>query len=146
MPHGSMQASMSLLAALGAAVVAMGWRRRGSRRSVLHLSAALHGTTRHLCSLLFSSLPPPPKLPFPTYPACALPVNWHTLLGAPAAWTHGQHLICLCLYSFAGRRCVPTLYFVQDQQDPFDHCRYHMPALCVCVLTCHNNTTCLVFT
>jgi len=30
-------ARMSLLAALGPAVVAMGWRRRGSRRSMLHL-------------------------------------------------------------------------------------------------------------
>lgn len=79
-------------------LVAMGWRRRGSRRSMLHL---LQPSTVPLDILLTAvSIS---ATPLSHQPGLYRDLNYPALFGPSSLDS-----ICLCLYSSAGRRCVPT--------------------------------------
>jgi hypothetical protein len=129
-------------------LVAMGWRRRGSRRSMLHL---LQPSTVPLDILLTAVFIAATPLSHP--PGLYRDPHWPTL-EAPPAWTRSASAY-IALPAGAAYR---LLYFVQDQQDPQDPpppplshaslvCPSHQSRLVITsrpALSSLDNTTCLI--
>ena len=123
-PHGSIQQGCrcSLLWEQPCSLVAMGWRRRGSRRSVLHL---LQPSTVPLDILLSAAFIAATPLSHP--PGVYRARHDTQPCEAPAAWTRSASAYIALPAGAAYRLCTSS----RINKTPSTHRRYHMPALCV---------------